>query len=121
MKSAIVLFCRNSFADPLSAINACGFGETRSFHFGCPEFRSKIGKKRGVEKGQSEPVVEQFDGNEDDGNAEESSERELCTIALCNPSSGKRNVGYLRKNEDMVWQHRDCAKFFFFFCYCYSC
>lgn len=87
MKSAIELFCRNSFAaDPLSAINTCCFGETRSFHFGCPEFRSRIGKKRGVEKGQSKALVEQFDGNEDDGNAEESSERELCTIALSNPS-----------------------------------
>jgi hypothetical protein len=102
MKSAIELFCRNCSAEPLSAANTCCFDETLKSSFEFLEFRSKMEKNRvgkDTEEGQSEPMVEQFDGNEDDGGIEVSSERELCTIALCNPAN--RNFGCLQI-EDMV-------------------
>lgn len=87
---------------------------------GCPEFRSRIGKKRGVEKGQSKDLVEQFDGNEDDGNAEESSERELCTIALSNPSP-KEEKRWISMEKMRIWCGCTEITRKSFFCYRYSC
>lgn len=87
MKSAIELFPKNCSGEPLSAINTCCLDNTLDLSFGYPKFRSKTGNNRGVEEGQSEAVVEQFVGKEEDeGGIEERRERELCTIALCNPA-----------------------------------